>query len=88
VNYGRRWQRARLEHLAEHPFCVDCEAEGKCVLGDQVDHNEPHRGDYALFWDRTNWRTRCASHHSRKTAREVAAAASGLAPRGGLRNVS
>jgi 5-methylcytosine-specific restriction protein A len=66
VNYGRRWRRARDSFLAEHPFCVDCKA-----LATDVDHETPHRGDYERFWDETNWRSRCHSCHSAKTARET-----------------
>ncbi|WP_338100978.1 hypothetical protein [Roseovarius nubinhibens] len=32
---------------------------------------EPHRGDRAKFFDRTNWQALCKPCHSRKTAREV-----------------
>jgi 5-methylcytosine-specific restriction enzyme A len=72
VNYGRRWQRQRRLFLERHPFCVDCEAEGKLdVLATDVDHDVPHRGDARLFWDESNWRGRCEKHHGQKTARET-----------------
>lgn len=29
-----------------------------------VDHRTPHRGDQQLFWDRSNWQSLCAHHHS------------------------
>ena len=71
--YDRHWQRERAKFLAEHPYCVDCIAEGRRFgLASEVDHEIPHRGDRALFWDESNWRPRCKPHHSRKTAREVA----------------
>lgn len=70
VNYGRKWQTARRAFLADHPFCVDCETEGQQTLATEVDHIVPHRGDRDLFWDRTNWASRCKPHHSAKTRRE------------------
>lgn len=61
--YGWAWQQARLAHLAEHPLCVMCEAEGKVRVGSVVDHRIPHKGDQALFWDMKNWQTLCKPHH-------------------------
>jgi 5-methylcytosine-specific restriction protein A len=66
--YGARWRRARKAYLAEHPFCVDCQAEHVVTLATAVDHEVPHRGDETLFWDESNWRSRCKMHHDRKTA--------------------
>ncbi|MGE5417491.1 MAG: HNH endonuclease [Acidobacteriota bacterium] len=68
--YGRRWQRARKHHLAEHPFCVQCEAENRLVPATEVDHIVPHKGDWQLFWDKSNWQSLCKPCHSRKTAKE------------------
>lgn len=68
--YGSRWQRARLAHLAANPLCVRCEAEGRVTEATDVDHHIPHRGDYTLFWDESNWRSLCHSCHSKKTATE------------------
>lgn len=62
--YGSRWQRARLRHLRDYPCCVMCQAEGFVRTATVVDHKVPHRGDYELFWDETNWQSLCASHHS------------------------
>jgi 5-methylcytosine-specific restriction protein A len=36
-----------------------------------VDHIQPHRGDYELFWDSDNWQPLCATCHGRKTLAEV-----------------
>ena len=66
--YGRRWRRESKAHLRANPLCVDCEAEGKVTAATVVDHEKPHRGDMVLFWDRSNWRSRCKTHHDRKTA--------------------
>lgn len=68
--YGYKWQQARERHLEAHPLCVMCEAEGVFTLGNVVDHKVPHRGDQALFWDRSNWQTLCSSHHSADKQRE------------------
>jgi 5-methylcytosine-specific restriction protein A len=68
VNYGRKWGMARLRFLAEHPYCVDCGS----AIHLEVDHDTPHEGDAELFWDQSNWRTRCKPCHSAKTQRETA----------------
>lgn len=68
--YDRRWQRARRRFLrqAENYFCGVCAAEGIVTPATIVDHRIPHHGDERLFWDNTNWRALCKSHHDRKTA--------------------
>jgi 5-methylcytosine-specific restriction protein A len=35
-----------------------------------VDHIIPHKGNYKLFWDKSNWQSLCKSCHDKKTARE------------------
>lgn len=71
--YGYKWQQAREKFLREHPLCQcpDCQ-EGKLRLrkADTVDHIIPHKGDYALFWDRSNWQAMTKDCHDKKTARE------------------
>lgn len=66
-----RWQRAARRYLAQHPLCSDCGELGVVEPATDVDHVVPHRGDRALFWDRSNWQPLCHRCHSRKTAREV-----------------
>jgi 5-methylcytosine-specific restriction protein A len=78
VNYGRRWNTARLEHLSEQPFCVACKALGRETLATEVDHRIPHCGDATRFWDRLNWQSLCRSCHSSKTRREQMAGALAL----------
>ena len=70
MHYGRKWGKARLQFLAEHPFCVDCEREGAMTLANEVDHIVPHGGKALAFWNRANWQALCKPHHSRKTATE------------------
>ncbi len=65
-----RWQRDyRDRKKNEAPFCVDCEAEGRLVVWDELDHIVPHRGDLTLFWDYSNVAGRCRMHHQQKTNR-------------------
>jgi 5-methylcytosine-specific restriction protein A len=61
--YDARWQRESKAFLLENPLCVDCSGPAT-----QVDHDPAHQGDMERFWDKTTWRPRCASDHSRKTA--------------------
>ena len=48
---------------------VDVQA-GRRVRATDVDHIRDHRGDWALFTDRSNLQSLCHSCHSRKTMRE------------------
>ena len=59
-----RWRKARAQFLRAHPLCRMCDARGIVEAASVVDHVVPHRGDYALFWDRSNWQALCASCHS------------------------
>lgn len=70
--YGYKWQKARAGFLRSHPLCVMCEAESRITVATVVDHKIPHRGDQALFWDKSNWQSLCATHHSRDKQREEA----------------
>ncbi|WP_286905729.1 HNH endonuclease signature motif containing protein [Roseovarius sp.] len=67
----RAWKDGRRAFLARHVTCCDCGELGLVVEATEVDHIEPHRGDRAKFFDRTNWQALCKPCHSRKTAREV-----------------
>lgn len=62
--YSARWDRAAKRFRRAHPLCARCEAKGKVVPADVVDHIVPHRGDPALFWDEANWQSLCTSCHS------------------------
>jgi 5-methylcytosine-specific restriction protein A len=61
--YTRRWQKARLAFLREHPLCLGCEATGQVKAAELVDHVEPHKGDMIKFWNATMWQSSCAWHH-------------------------
>ena len=66
--YTYRWQRLRLRFLMRYPLCAACEASGRTVAANEVDHVIPHRGDQALMWDESNWQALCKPCHSAKTA--------------------
>ena len=70
--YGAAWQREskRFLSMPEHRLCEECLKDGRYVKATVVDHIKPHRGDPALFWDRSNWRGLCKSCHDKKTGRE------------------
>lgn len=72
VNYGRKWQREAKLFLVEHVWCCLCPPWTK-TTATEVDHIIPHEGDYARFWDRSNWQPVCKPCHSSKTKRERAA---------------
>ena len=66
--YGYRWQKARLVFLDRNPLCVHCMQDGRTEPATVVDHKIPHKGDYGLMWDRSNWQPLCERHHNIKTA--------------------
>jgi 5-methylcytosine-specific restriction enzyme A len=68
--YTRRWEKARLAFLQEHPLCAQCQTQGLVTAATDLDHKTPHRGDVVLFWDTANWQPLCHSHHSQKTRAE------------------
>ena len=63
--YDRRWERARLHYLHDHPLCVQCDKLGKLSIATVVDHIKSHGGgaDRALFWDVDNWQSLCKHCH-------------------------
>jgi len=68
--YDRRWRKARVRYLREHPLCVECQEEGRIVAAIDVDHIITAKRDTTLFWDESNWQPLCHHHHSVKTAKE------------------
>lgn len=68
--YDGKWRKYRDAFLSRHPFCKECEMEGRHTVATDVDHIVPHRGDRKKFWDSQNHQSLCHSHHSRKTQRE------------------
>jgi hypothetical protein len=51
-------------------FCIECYKEGKLKPMHTVDHNKRVK-DGADFYDDTNYRSLCESHHARKSAKEA-----------------
>ena len=71
--YTYRWKLARIAFLRAHPLCQceNCDEGRKRVMpASVVDHRIPHRGDYRLFWDESNWTAMAKQCHDAKTARE------------------
>lgn len=68
--YNYRWQKARALYLKQHPLCVECDKDGILKAANVVDHKIPHKGDYGLMWDESNWQSLCKRHHDIKTATE------------------
>lgn len=58
--YNSKWDKARKEFLVVNMYCVKC---GKPA--DTVHHVIEHKGDWKLFWDKSNWVAICSSCHSR-----------------------
>lgn len=60
--YNASWDRAALAFKNSHPLCLGCEAMGRIVVCEVVDHVMPHKGDMAVFWD-PRWQSSCRWHH-------------------------
>jgi len=59
-----KWDLAAAECKRIHPLCLGCYAIGRSEPTILVDHIEPHRGNSALFWSRSNWQPCCEWHHN------------------------
>ena len=68
--YGHRWEKAAKRYKLMHPACVQCGRLGTKANPICVDHIKPHRNDYDLFWDETNWQSLCKICHGRKSITE------------------
>jgi 5-methylcytosine-specific restriction protein A len=68
--YNYRWSKSSKQFLKDNPLCVKCEEEGTVEPSRVTDHIVPHKGDYKLFWDKSNWHALCKKCHDRKTATE------------------
>lgn len=68
--YDSRWRKASKRFLKVNPLCKHCEAAGKLVKAEVVDHIIPHRGNKVLFWDESNWQPLCKQCHDKKTMTE------------------
>lgn len=61
----------RPTQLLQEPFCRECAKFGRRTRATEVDHIQPHRGDWTVFTDRSNFQSLCHSCHSRKTLSEM-----------------
>ena len=57
------WKSIRRHRLAEEPQCRECAIEGRTIPANQVDHIEPHRGEWSLFMQYENTQSLCLHHH-------------------------
>jgi len=64
----RRWRAIREQVLSEQPLCPLCQALGHTVPATDVDHKDGNNANHA----RSNLWGLCHSHHSEKTATEMA----------------
>lgn len=55
--YSYAWQKARAAFLARNPLCrcIECVRLKRVRAANVVDHDPPHRGDPAAFWDAARW---------------------------------
>lgn len=60
------WRTLRQYVLNRNPLCVECQAESRITVANEVDHIDGDASNNALV----NLQGLCKSHHSRKTARE------------------
>ena len=68
--YGYSWQKRRTAFLRGHPLCEECRKRGRITPATDVDHIEPHNGDWQRFTDPSNLQSLCHSCHSAKTMAE------------------
>lgn len=62
--YTKRWEKARAVYVLLHPYCVPCEKAGLVAAVKAVHHKIPRRVDEGLFWDESNWESRCLTCHA------------------------
>ena len=59
-----RWRKIRKFVLNEEPLCAMCLKMGRETAATTVDHIQPHKNEYALFWDINNLQSLCYSCHN------------------------
>lgn len=64
--YTSKWQREREAFLKVHKTC---RRDGCGKPANIVDHIRPHRGNWKIFWDRSNWQPLCVTCHSKHKQR-------------------
>ena len=68
--YTRQWEVLRQRQLSKHPLCAGCQAEGRIVAANVVDHLFPWTqiSEQAFYINR--FQSLCATHHATKTQLE------------------
>lgn len=69
--YGGKWLAVRDKHLRECPWCAICLELGQHVRATDVDHIVRAKPTERAFWQRSNHRSLCATHHRSKSGRET-----------------
>ncbi len=69
--YTTAWDKFSKRHLALHPLCAFCLADGRVKAAEVTDHDLPHRGDPDLFWTNT-FTSLCRDHHDGEKQRAEA----------------
>lgn len=62
--YSSAWDKASAGHLRSSPLCRYCLLVEIVTAATLTDHFYPHRGDQAVFWNRTYWVSSCADCHN------------------------
>jgi hypothetical protein len=65
---SKAWRQKRAMQLASEPLCAMHLARGEVVAATVADHVEPHREDWAKFWE-GSLQSLCAACHSRDKQR-------------------
>ena len=67
--YDGRWQRKRKRYLAEHPLCVDCEANDMVTPASEVHHVRKIKDRPDLRLEDANLMALCPPCHAIRTGR-------------------
>ena len=68
--YSAKWDAYSRRFVRAHPFCVECQRQGRVTAAQCTDHIVPHKGDARLMWDPNNHQAICLAHNSAKAVRE------------------
>jgi 5-methylcytosine-specific restriction enzyme A len=58
------WKAIKRHRLSQEPSCRYCAQEGRAVVAVQVDHVDPHLGQWSLFTKYENTQSLCARHYN------------------------
>ncbi len=67
--HSAEWRRLRNNFLIEHPFCEECQRQGRLTKATVVDHIVPIQQGGALL-EESNLQALCASCHGSKSIKE------------------